>query len=113
MDHYRVKEEIYELDDLNEKIGLLNSTLDFNEWRTVNSRKEHKDIFGEQIEEGEVYYKRDLDSRDALILSVHSMHRFLYVLLNGNFVLEEIYEKLKERKIEKLTKALESLEKKE
>ena len=94
-----------ELRELVEKLNALYS--DFYQWRFTTARKKHQDEFGDEIAEGEVYFKREYGSAwdEVLKLSRGSMEKMLYCVFNGNFRLEKICEELVKEKRKRLIEA--------
>jgi hypothetical protein len=79
--------------DVDELLGRFNALFGgWNEWRPTSARKEHQDLFGEVICDGEIYYKRQMGPAwdDVIKLSRLSMERLLYAVFYGNSRLENI-----------------------
>jgi hypothetical protein len=89
-------EEYYpeEFDDMLDKLNALNPSA--FPWQRTNARKEHKDLFGEAIRDGEVYFKRQVGAGwgDDIKLSRLSMERMLYALFGLNPGLEGLAEEI-------------------
>lgn len=61
-------------------------------WEETKARKEHKDLFGEIIQPGEIYYKRQdgMAFDENTKLSRLSMERLLHALFGRNWGLNEL-----------------------
>lgn len=91
----------YEPDELAQMIDRLNGLYGLgNEWRATTARKEHKDLYGQPIAPGEIYYKRQIgEAWDAQIkLSQLSLARLVYAIFEGNPGLIEITDRARGRR---------------
>lgn len=99
--------EIYSDDELQAYVKLLN-TLYYpsDEWRLVRARKDHDDLFGDQISEGEFYYKREYGAAwdDVIKVSRRSMDALMYCLFCGNLELERLTKDLERQRQEEIHK---------
>ena len=77
-------------------------------WQETKARKEHSDLFGEEIHPGEYYFKRRTGHgfHDEVKLSQASMDRFLHALFAGNARLQHIAEFLQEQRLDEMREAL-------
>ena len=75
---------------------------DWGRWKAVKARKDHMDVFGEPIQTGETYFKRDYGaSWDATIkLSRKSLELVMFVMFAGNLILEQVADKFIEARLE-------------
>jgi hypothetical protein len=99
---------IYSEEDFKKYLGRLNAlTSEYTPWQDTKARKEHQDEFGDIIKEGDIYYKRSYGPSysDVLKLSRRSIEIVIYCLFNGNFSLENIADKIKEARWERLKNA--------
>ena len=101
--NYRI--QIYDDDEfrkLVEKLNALYPALD--RWKFTTARKAHEDEFGDSIQEGATYFKRQYDvAWDAVLkLSRNSMEMLLFCIFNGNFQLQKHCEELVKEEREKL-----------
>ena len=76
-------------------------------WQWTQARKEHEDLFGETIQDGETYFKREIGAAwDSVIkLSRLSMERLLYALFSANLGLQEVGEEIAQQRQEELLEA--------
>jgi len=84
---------VYNENQFAEKIELLNTLLNpYMQWQSVVARKDHKDLFGVTIKQYEVYFKRIHGQAygDVIKISRESMDKIVYVLLDGDFRLQEL-----------------------
>lgn len=97
-------EQYYSEAELREMVAKLNALgAQISPWRETSARKEHADLFGERIERGEVYFKReDGPAYDNNIkLSRLSMERFLVALFSGNCGLDHLASQIREDREQK------------
>ena len=69
---------------------------DYSHWQSTEARKKHVDMHGVQIQEGEIYFKRQYGTAydDVLKLSRLSMERLLFALFVSNYNLESFADKM-------------------
>jgi hypothetical protein len=100
-------EEFYleEFDDMLDKLNALNPSA--FPWQRTKARKEHEDLFGETIRDGEIYIKRQVGAGwgDDIKLSRLSMERMLYALFPANPSLEGLAEEVIEARLKERQKA--------
>jgi hypothetical protein len=100
-------EEYYpeEFDDMLDKLNALNPSA--FPWQRTKARKEHKVLFGETIQDSEVYFKRQVGTGrgDDIKLSWLSMERMLYALFSLNPGLEGLAEEIYKARQEKRREA--------
>lgn len=91
-----------EFREMVEKLNGLNPSV--FPWKWTTARKEHEDLFGETIRNGEVYFKREIGVGwgDAIKLSRLSMERMLYALFSANPGLEGLAEEICEARLKEL-----------
>ena len=75
---------------------------DWGNWGAVKARKDQTDLFGESIQTGETYYKRDYGaSWDATIkLSRKSLELVMFAMFAGNLILEQVADKFVEARLD-------------
>jgi hypothetical protein len=93
-----MKREFYTSDeDLSEAVHRLNGLFDvYRPFQTTRARKDHIDIFGIPIEEGETYYRRQCGEwfGSEITLSAASMEKVCgAILFNNSWLMESIVKK--------------------
>ncbi len=103
---------IYNEEELSKNIDLLNALLNpYREWRYTTAKKDHEDLFGVTIKEGEGYFKRDYGQAwdDVIKMSRESMDKFIHCLFNGDFHIQRLAEALQKNRIEEMQKEINKL----
>ena len=98
--------EIYSEEESQRLVWMLNALyfgspyFGFDGWKPTKARKNHEDAFGDEIQEGEMYFKRQYyQAWDSVLkLSRRSMDKLLFAVYGGNTDLEKFCEKLHETK---------------
>jgi hypothetical protein len=83
----------------------------YSNWSYIQARKVHVDELGDQILNGEIYFKRSygVAYNDVFKLSRRSMDKVLFLLFNGNFYLQTIADQFIMKEFEKLSVAINKL----
>lgn len=95
--------QTYSDDELQRYVELLNTLYHpWYGWRLVSARKDHHDLFGDQISERELYYKRRYHPAwDAVVkVSRRSMDALIYCLFGTNLELERLTKDLERERWE-------------
>jgi hypothetical protein len=101
-------ERYFSDEEFREMVEKLNALTPFAfPWQPTTARKAHEDHFGEAIQDGEVYFKRQVGAgwSDAIKLSRLSMERMLDALFSANPGLEGIAERIHEARQEEMREA--------
>ena len=95
--------EIYSF-EVNKVLDTFNALFPGQPWKHTSARKEHVDLFGEVIKNGESYYRRHVGAGwgDVVRLSRLSMERLIYVFFHTNPLLREIAKEFYEIEFERL-----------
>lgn len=104
----RLMEQYYKQEEFEQMVKKLNALYSkMSPWRKTQARKKHEDLFGETIENGEVYFKREDGPAfdDVIKLSQLSMERLLLALFSGNYGLEESAQHVHEQREQELREA--------
>ncbi len=82
-------------------------------WSPTKARKHHVDEYGVEIEEGEIYYKREAGAGwgSSIKLAKKSMITFLFTLFYGNRGLVDIIDMLIAKDQKDMCKAINKLSK--
>jgi hypothetical protein len=99
----------YKEDDFHAMVRKLNALCGSSfEWNYTQARKRHEDHFGEMIERGDIYFKRDLGGSfgNELKLSYDSMERLLFAVFASNFSLQRLAERIIEDEIKELRESV-------
>ena len=102
----------YSNDELASKIQKLNTCYDVHSlWQQRKAQKEHVDLFGQKINEGDSYFRLSIDGRhnNDLKLSRDSMDKFLYAIFAPAPNWEEDADTFLEREVEKARTILDNL----
>ena len=95
-----------------EKIRILNSCYPaFSQWEQRKARKIHKDMFGEVIQEGELYFRMriDLQFSNDLKLSIRSMDSFLYAVFGPGPYWEKDAVQIIQQKMDKVRSIMDQI----
>ncbi len=105
-------QDYYSKDELNKKVEILNAFIsEYFPWQLTRANKDHIDLFGETIEKGESYYKRQCGAAydDVLKLSQLAMARLCHALFRSTSLLEPIAEQILKGRWEKMQEAVNKL----
>lgn len=94
--------------DFKKAFAAFNALAAYDEqWQPTTARKDHEDIFGKRIRDGELYYKRQIGPAwDAVIkVSQLSMERLVYIVMAGNLSLQALGKTLQEQRFKALQEA--------
>lgn len=97
---YQFRLEGKQLDDY---VDALNYLYPGNGWELRRARKDHSDLFGDQIEDRELYFQQQIGQgwHEVVRLSRRSMDRFLYALHgHRNWLLEKTIHHLRQEAVE-------------
>ena len=100
--HFR----IYDDDEIRELVNKLNAVTGiWAQWKWTRARKDHTDLFGEPIEEGEQYLNRVTGPGwgEDVKMSVSSMGRLLFAIFENNPVLRDVADKLAEARLQQIS----------
>ena len=97
-------------DELSEMFNKLDALSDrmSGAWQESRAQKEHTDIFGETVYEGQYYFKRTIGPgfHNVLKLSRVSMDRLLHAVFADNQQLQFIAEQFQEKQLEDMRAVL-------
>ncbi len=84
---------------------------DYHQWEHRKAQKVHKDLFGEEIKEGEYYFRISVDGYlgNDLKLSEINMSRFLYLVFAPSPTWEADADKTTVKKLEKAREIINKL----
>jgi hypothetical protein len=96
-----------ELSEMFNKLDALSDTMS-GAWQESRAQKEHTDMFGETVHEGQYYFKRTIGPgfHNVLKLSQVSMDRLLHALFAGNQQLQFIAEQFQEKQLDDMRTVL-------
>ena len=101
---------IYSDEEFGKMVEELNSFNRNFKWRATQARKEHEDLFGDIINEHQIYFKREgLAYHDVIKLSRCSMELLLYAVFHNNFFLHTLSEEIIKLDMEENMKAINKL----
>ena len=85
---------------------------DWGGWQVTAARKEHEDLFGDQIKVGENYFKKQYGAAysSVLKLSRSSMERVLFAVVESSPYMSRLGDRLLEREMEEMREAAKKLE---
>jgi hypothetical protein len=96
----------YDDDALYEMVSRLNTLFpESAPWRPIKARREHNDLFGNVIGDGDVYYGRQVGAGwdDAIRLSRVSMDTLLYALFTRNPGLREAADEVVRLRVKRMS----------
>lgn len=105
-------EQYYSPDKLTELVACLNAFgSEYSPWQLTKARKQHIDVFGKVIGDGEYYYKCHIGVAfdDVIKLSESSMDRLCYILFRSTFTLKPIAEQILKKKRDALASSISEL----
>lgn len=95
----------YDDDELREMVRKLNGLFpERSPWRTIKARKGHRDLLGDVIQNGDIYYGRQVGG-GVIRLTRASMDAFLVALFVSNRGLRETAEQTVQLRFERLAQA--------
>lgn len=93
--------------EFREAFEKFNALHGYTDWKQTTARKGHEDLFGVQILEHEVYFKKSLGGwSEVTKLSQTSMEKILYVVIELNPILAGLGQKMHDDYLAKIVAAL-------
>lgn len=103
-------ELIYNDEEFEKQLKRLNAIMGPHwQFKNLQARKDHIDFFGDNIDEGEIYFNRQYGAgyHEIIKLSRSSIEKFIFCLLNGNDRLTALGDNLIQEDFERMKKAME------